>query len=95
MRAWSTLPWIIHFSVISICAAIAILMTFWVVVGFGSLGLDEFGIGALILGVAFTVGLGIGLMALTFYSDRSGQDDSAGTTRLARDRDSETKEITQ
>ena len=31
---------------------------------------------ALLLGIAGTILLGVGLMALTFYSDRSGADDS-------------------
>lgn len=42
--------------------------------------LEIFGAGfhinfALILGVLGTTGLGVGLMALSFYSDRSGADD--------------------
>jgi len=32
---------------------------------------------ALVLGVLGTIGLGVGLMALSFYSDRSGADDEA------------------
>lgn len=43
--------------------------------------LEVFGAGfhmnfALILGVAGTILLGVGLMALSFYSDRSGADDA-------------------
>jgi hypothetical protein len=42
--------------------------------------LEIFGAGfhvnfALVLGVLGTIGLGVGLMALSFYSDRSGADD--------------------
>lgn len=45
------------------------------------IGVNSFGGGlqiniALILGVIGTVALGVGLMALTFYSDRSGADDN-------------------
>ena len=36
---------------------------------------------ALGLGTLFTTALGVALMALVFYSARSGQDDSAGGTR--------------
>ena len=33
---------------------------------------------AVILGVGFTIALAVGLMALTFYSARSGHDDQIG-----------------
>ena len=33
---------------------------------------------AIILGVAFTIGLAVALMALVFYSNRSGHDDEVG-----------------
>ncbi|MEM9234071.1 MAG: hypothetical protein AAGA69_07505 [Pseudomonadota bacterium] len=33
---------------------------------------------AIILGVGFTIALSVGLMALTFYSDRSGHDEDVG-----------------
>ena len=46
---------------------------------------DFFGAGfhvnfALVLGIAGTVLLGVGLMALSFYSDRSGADDEVLNT---------------
>lgn len=34
---------------------------------------------AMLLGAVGTIGVGVGLMALTFYSSRSGVDDEAGT----------------
>jgi hypothetical protein len=36
------------------------------------------------LGVVFTSGLGVGLMALVFYSDRSHADERQSVTRLPR-----------
>lgn len=33
---------------------------------------------AIILGVGFTIALAVGLMALVFYSNRSGHDDEVG-----------------
>jgi hypothetical protein len=43
--------------------------------GIGDAGLDLNGWIALSLGVALTLGLGIGLMALVFISNRRGYDD--------------------
>ncbi len=43
--------------------------------------LDDIGVNgwiAFTLGVVVTSALGVGLMALVFYSDRSGRDESAG-----------------
>ncbi len=36
------------------------------------------GWGAMVLGMVVTLGLGIGLMALVFFSNRRGYDDQAG-----------------
>jgi hypothetical protein len=49
-------------------------------VGLGVRGIDTEGISthgiiAMVLGTMFTVLVGVGLMALIFYSNRSGQDD--------------------
>ena len=46
----------------------------WIVFGFGSLLGPKLSV-AYFLGVTFTVGVGVGLMTLVFYSNRSGQDD--------------------
>jgi hypothetical protein len=45
----------------------------WVMGGFA--GLSGKGVVALTLGILFTGALGVGLMALVFFSDRSGRDD--------------------
>ncbi|HMA14162.1 MAG TPA: hypothetical protein VKP12_05215 [Kiloniellaceae bacterium] len=50
------------------------LLVLWAVSGFAELGIGGHGLVALILGILFTTALGIGLMALSFYSDRSGAD---------------------
>ena len=65
--------WIIRFSIACIGAIVATAAICWAVVG--SLGVDPGVVGPLILGITFTVALGVGLMALVFYSNRSGQDD--------------------
>ena len=58
------------------CAALigGALLALWAASGFGDLGISGHGLVALILGILFTTALGIGLMALSFYSDRSGAD---------------------
>lgn len=58
----------------------AILFAIIIALGFAS-RLEVFNAGfhvgfALVLGVAGTILLGVGLMALSFYSDRSGADDA-------------------
>jgi hypothetical protein len=45
----------------------------WATGGFG--GLSGKGVVALLLGILFTAALGIGLMALVFFSDSSGRDE--------------------
>ena len=67
--------WIARFSIASIVGIVALAGICWAVVG--SLGLDPGVIAPLILGITFTVGLGVGLMALVFYSNCSGQDEGA------------------
>jgi drug/metabolite transporter (DMT)-like permease len=49
------------------------LLILWAQTGFEDLGVSGHGLVALILGIVFTTGLGIALMALSFYSDRSSQ----------------------
>jgi hypothetical protein len=55
----------------------AILFVAWLAGGFARVGLDANITIALILGIVFSSLLGIALMALIFYSDRSGQDEEA------------------
>mgnify|MGYP001602641067 FL=1 len=47
----------------------------WAFGAFSGSGLGTNGVVALILGTIISLALGVGLAALTFYSDRSGQDD--------------------
>jgi hypothetical protein len=53
----------------------AVLVLAWVFGGFDTEGISTHGKIAIVLGTMFTVFVGVGLMALVFYSDRSGQDD--------------------
>jgi hypothetical protein len=56
----------------------AVLLIVWFMGAFDGAGLGFHGWIALGLGTLFTTALGVALMALVFYSARSGQDDSAG-----------------
>ena len=53
---------------------VAVVLATWALGGFA--GMSGAGDVALILGIAATLSLGIGLMALVFYSSRSEQDEA-------------------
>lgn len=83
-RAWR-FGWIATGLLVAIMAGLAAAMR-----------LDVFGAGfhlnfALILGVAGSILLGVGLMALSFYSDRSGADDGAAASSDKRPDESRQK----
>ena len=77
----STTLWIWTFILASVGFVVLAVLVFWAIGGFGELGLSDKGVVALTLGFLFTAGLAIGLMALVFFSDRSGRDDE--TNRAA------------
>lgn len=55
-----------------------VYLALWAFNGFHGLGLDWVGTIALTLGTIVSAGLGVGLMALVFYSDRSQRDREVG-----------------
>jgi hypothetical protein len=62
-----------------------VLLVIWISGGFEDVRLSPAGWTAYALGVVLTSVLGTALMALVFYSDRSGQDEaSGGTAELVR-----------
>jgi hypothetical protein len=63
-----------------------VLLVVWATGGFEDVHLSLAGWIAYGLGVVLTSVLGVGLMALVFYSDRSGRDESAGELRPEADR---------
>ena len=71
----STARWIWTFILASVGFVVLAVLVFWAMGGLGQLGLSGKGVVALTLGFHFTAGLAIGLMALVFFSDRSGRDD--------------------
>lgn len=61
-----------------------VLLVVWASSGFQKLGIGTVGFIALIMGSLLTTALGIALMGLVFYSDRSGTDEfvySSGDTK--------------
>jgi hypothetical protein len=85
VRAWREASWLIRFPVTALAGVAAIVALCWVAFGFGSLGLDATATFAAVIGITLTVGLGVGLMTLIFYSDRSGRDDIARGDITERD----------
>ncbi len=74
------------------CAGViaAVFVMIWALHGFIGPGLPLGALVAMVLGISLTVALAIGLMALLFYSDRSGYDESvyhggARTTQITCD----------
>ncbi|MDB5405695.1 MAG: hypothetical protein JWL84_607 [Rhodospirillales bacterium] len=67
--------WVWSFTLSCVGLLVFVYLALWAFNGFHGLGLDLTGIIALTAGTIVTAGLGVGLMALVFYSDRSGQDD--------------------
>jgi len=67
------MKWVLTYSLACSGAIGAVLA--WALGGIDTEGVSTHGIIAIVLGTMFTVLVGVGLMALIFYSNRSGQDD--------------------
>ncbi len=67
--------WIVLFGTACVATIVAAGIAFAALGWADALGLNAHGVVALGLGVLFTVGLGIALMALVFHSSRSGHDE--------------------
>lgn len=66
--------WLITFGASSFVGVFGVLLILWAIDGFHGLGLDTAGTIAVVIGVLFTIALGVALMALIFYSERSNAD---------------------
>ncbi|HZE55687.1 MAG TPA: hypothetical protein VE111_20725 [Bradyrhizobium sp.] len=69
------MKWILTYSLACSGAIGALLALAWALGGIDIEGISANGIIAIVLGTIFTVLVAVGLMALIFYSNRSGQDD--------------------
>jgi hypothetical protein len=74
--------WVVYFAATALCGIAAVLLLLWAFSGFRGLGLDAAGTVALMLGIVVTSALGVALMALVFYSDRSNVDEAAHDTAV-------------
>jgi hypothetical protein len=68
------MPWAVKFSLLCVAAITGVGLMSWALTGFSTFGLDAGDFEFLALGSIFTCLVGIGLMAVVFYSDRSGMD---------------------
>ncbi len=69
------MKWAIWFVPACLAGIAAVVLVIWLAGGFQRAALDANVTVALVLGILFISLLGVGLMGLIFYSDRSGQDD--------------------
>lgn len=71
--------WIVAFIMACVALIVAVVFFIWAVSGFvnlRSIGLSGSVLAGLIAGIVVSTGLGAGLMALVFQSDRYGQDEA-------------------
>jgi preprotein translocase subunit SecF len=69
------MKWILTYTLACSAAIGVVLALAWALGGIDTEGISTNGIIAIVLGTVFTVLVAVGLMALIFYSNRSGQDD--------------------
>ena len=67
--------WVARFTLACTSIMAVVWVGIWAFAGFTTFGLHGAAAIALVLAVVFSCGVGIFLMALMFYSERSGQDD--------------------
>jgi len=71
------MKWALWFVPACTAGIAAVVLVIWLAGGFQGTSLDASVTVALVLGILFSSLLGVGLMGLIFYSNRSGQDDEA------------------
>src|SRR5260221_10983991 len=76
--------WVTFFVVASLCGIAAVLFLLWAFNGFHGLGIGAAGTVSIVFGIVVTSALGIGLMALIFYSDRSNTDENVNRSAVSR-----------
>jgi len=75
--------WVFAFVGFNVALFAFVFFALWATGSFEDWTMGSGGWVAMCVGIVFTSALGVGLMALVFYSDRRGYDDSAG--RIFRD----------
>lgn len=70
-------PWLAGYAIGSVLGAALLLVgVLWLVGGFEDLGVSGHGLVALVGTFVLVIIVGVGLMALVFYSHRSGRDEA-------------------
>lgn len=76
MRFPAPASWLGRYTALCGAGVVLGVLLLWLSGGFARLGLDLPGALALAAGIVLASAVGIGLMALIFYSNRSGRDDA-------------------
>lgn len=77
--------WLLWFCLACIIGVALMLSMFWLFGGFADLEISGAGWGALIGTIVLVLVVAVGLMALVFYSSRSGRDDAVAHEDAARE----------
>jgi hypothetical protein len=73
----AALRWLVTYVAVTLGSIAVVLVALWVFDGFQGFGLDTGATVATVIGIMVTSALGVGLMGLIFYSDRSHADEDA------------------
>ena len=81
----TALRWLVGYVLATLGGIALVLLVLWTLDGFQGFNLDAGATAAVVVGIAVTSALGVGLMGLIFYSDRIGADDDAYRATAAAD----------
>ena len=81
----TALRWLIGYVLTTLSGIALVLLVLWALDGFQGFNLDAGASAAVVVGIAITSALGVGLMGLIFYSDRIGADEDAYRATAAVD----------
>jgi hypothetical protein len=73
----TAIRWLIGYAITTLSGIALVLLALWGMDGFQGFNLDAGATAAVVVGIAVTSALGVGLMGLVFYSDRINVDEDA------------------
>lgn len=77
--------WLIWFCLACVIGVALLLGVFWLLGGFADMAISTGGWIALVGTIVLVLAVAVGLMALVFYSNRSGRDEAVGHDEAARE----------
>src|SRR5215813_4550822 len=83
--AGTALRWLIGYAIATLSLVAVVLLVLWGLDGFQGFNLDAGTTAAVVVGIAITSALGVGLMGLVFYSDRINTDEDVYRATAAAD----------